>query len=165
VLEFWPRKDNIEPDIVIHFSNDQGETRSLLIELKWDSGLSGSDQLAKQWLHYHDGQHANSLHVFMAKRMAQGPTGIRSWSCLEKDGSEASRLRKIRWHDFKHEIVRLAALPDTSIPLKRWCILASEFLTQLGIRPFVGFHAAIAQANAVPDSDEQTLQFWLTKTK
>jgi hypothetical protein len=159
-LDFWPRKANIEPDLVISFSNGQGETRSLLVELKWDAGLSGSDQLEKQWLHYLDGQQATSLHVFMAKRLGDPPPGIRAWSYLEADGFTASRLRRIRWHNFKHEIGRLAALPDTSIPLKRWCILAGEFLTRLGIRPFVGFHATLAQASAIPDDDGEPLQFW-----
>ena len=64
-----------------------------------------------------------------------------------------SAIQPIMLHAF-------AARPDTSIPLKRWCVLAGAFLTQLGIRPFVGFHATLAQASAIPDDGGEPLQFW-----
>jgi hypothetical protein len=156
---FWPRKDKIEPDLLVKFLDGQGGTRSLLVELKWDAGLSGDDQLEKQWLHYQSGDHANTLHVFIAKRLGS-PLDRKIWACPGPNGAPGSRLRRVRWHEFKHEIVKLASLPDTSDSLKRWCVLASGFLGQVGIRPFIGFHEAVYLANAISDESERTIQFW-----
>lgn len=166
-FEFWPRKDNIEPDLVIRFSNESGETRSLLVELKWDAGVSGADQLEKQWLRFHEDEHASSLHVFIAKSMGDLPTNRRPWSCLNTDGSaaSASRLRGIRWHEFRHEIVKLADSPHASAPLKRWCDLVSGFLKRLGIRPFVGFGATVRLAAATPEVDKDDELFWLPRAQ
>lgn len=157
---FWPRKDNIEPDLVIEFSDARGLARTLLVELKWDAPESGEDQLEKQWLRYQRGRHATSLHVFIAKRIEQRPpAALRPWSC-QADGMDANRLRMLRWHELKHEIVQVAALPGTSVPLRRWCLLASAFLKQLGIRPFIGFHALAQRAGAIPDEDDAAHRFW-----
>jgi hypothetical protein len=158
-LAFWPRRDKIEPDLLIRFTDAQGGTRSLLVELKWDAGQSGDDQLEKQWLQYHDGEHASALHVFITKRIEPLPDA-QAWSCPGPDRMAGSRLRAIRWHEFKHEIIKLAGLPDTSDPLKRWCLLASGFLRQLGIRPFVGFHGSVSLADAISDRDVEPVPFW-----
>jgi hypothetical protein len=159
-LEFWPRRDKIEPDLLITFLDGQGSTRSLLIELKWDSGISGDDQLEKQWLQYQSNDQAHSLHVFIAKRMGGLPPDRAPWACPGTDGAAGSRLCAVRWHEFTHDIVKLARLPDTSVPLERWCQLASGFLRQVGIRQFAGFHASVHLADAIPDQDEDPVQFW-----
>ncbi|QBE62059.1 hypothetical protein [Pseudoduganella lutea] len=160
-FEFWPRKNGIEPDLVIRFLDAQGEPRSLLVELKWDAGVSGADQLEKQWSRYQSGQHGHSLHVFIGKRVKELLPDSQAWVQNEPDGVTVNRLRAVRWHEFKHEISKLAARPDTSAPLKRWSVLIGEFLGHVGIRPFVGFHAAIQLANAIADSDNAALKFWL----
>jgi hypothetical protein len=159
-LEFWPRKDRIEPDLVIRFSDACGETRSLLVELKWDAPLSGPDQLEKQWLRYQRGLHAQSLHVFLAKEVGRQPEDRQPWACVDSDGTAASRLRRVHWHGFQYEIGQLAAAPDTSAPLRRWCVLAGGFLAQVGIRSFGGFHDSLALATAIPDGDQEIMQFW-----
>lgn len=157
---FWPRKNNIEPDVVLEFFNELGESRSLLIELKWNAGPSGEDQLEKQWLHFQGEKHASSLHLFIAKRALQPSPDLRLWSCKESGVSTENRLREISWHDFKHEIVQIVPRPDTSVPLKRWCELASGFLRQLRIRPFVGFFAAVRLAQAIEDDVDPHIAFW-----
>lgn len=158
-FEFWPRKNNIEPDLLIRFSDGQGRTRSLLVELKWDAGPSGADQLEKQWLRYQGSEHDSSLHVFIAKRLDL-PDDMRPWAWQGSGGLEGRRLRALRWHEFQHQIVKLAGLPGTSGPLGRWCTLASSFLNQVGIRPFVGFHASVRMAEACPDAAEGAPAFW-----
>jgi len=160
VFEFWPRKDMIEPDLVIRFSNHLGETRSLLVELKWNAPLSGADQLDKQWLRYQHGEHANSLHVFLAKEVRGRPEDRRPWTCVDSDGAAASRLRGVHWHAFQYALRRLAAAPDTSAPLRRWCGLAGGFLAQVGIRSFAGFQDAVKLAATIPDGDHDIVQFW-----
>jgi hypothetical protein len=158
--EFWPRQDSIEPDLLVRFRDDAGKTRALLVELKWNAGQSGPDQLKNQWLHYQAGQHADSLHVFIAKRMDL-PPDTRPWDCRDGDaGLAANRLRAVRWHEFKHEAVKLAAAADTPLPLKRWAQLAAGFLGQVGIRPFVGFEQAVVLAKALP-LDGSGATFWL----
>lgn len=117
-LEFWPRKDKIEPDLLIKFSDGQGSLRSLLIELKWDAGISGDDQLEKQWLDYQTGEHAFSLHVFIAKRLGGLPSDKTPWTCHGTDRAAGSRLRAVRWHEFAHDIVKLARLPDLGSPAR-----------------------------------------------
>lgn len=159
-LEFWPRKDGIEPDLVIRFSDEWGAARSLLVELKWDAPLSGADQLEKQWLRYQHGEHAHSLHVFLAKEVGRQPEDQQPWSCVDSDGAAASRLRRVQWHGFQSVIRQLAAAPDTSAPLRRWCVLAGGFLAQVGIRSFAGFYDSLALAAAIPDGDHDIVQFW-----
>lgn len=159
-LEFWPRKNNIEPDLVVTFSNAAGQIRSLVVELKWDAPPSGEDQLQKQWMDYQAGQHAHSLHVFITKRIGDLPSDVQPWSCGVAN-APASRLRAIRWHAFRHEILKLAGLPNTSRPLKLWCELTSGFLRQVEIRPFVGFHTVRRLADAIPDgTDNEQLTWW-----
>jgi len=159
-FEFWPRKNHIEPDLLIRFSDGHGATRSLLVELKWDAGPSGADQLEKQWLRYHGSEHASALHVFIAKRL-ELPEDIRPWASQESGHTEASRLRALRWHEFHHQIVKLAGLPETSDSLRRWCTLVSSFLKQLGIRPFVGFDHSIRMADSFADDASADQRFWL----
>lgn len=159
-VEFWPRKENIEPDLVVQFVDDVGATRSLLIELKWDAGVSGADQLEKQWLRYQESEHDRSLHVFIAKRAPEMVSDTTPWTCLEADGSEAVRLRAIRWHEFKQEIAKLSHASTVSAPLKRWAVLVSDFLGQLEVRPFVGFRAVIHLAEAIPPMDGQDIVLW-----
>jgi len=158
--EFWPRRNNIEPDVVMTFSDEHGTTRSFLIELKWDAGQSGADQLEKQWLRYQESEHASSLHVFIAKRLDL-PGDMRPWSWEPSDNAQGSRLRALRWHEFQHQIVKLASIPETSRPLRRWCTLTSSFLKQIGIRPFVGFHASVGIANAISQERGEHVTFWL----
>jgi hypothetical protein len=159
-LDFWPRKDNIEPDLVVRFTDEQGATRSLLVELKWDAGVSGEDQLEKQWLQYQSGQHATSLHVFIAKRARTLLPDVQPWSSCDANGSETSRLRAISWQDFKHEIAKLSGFSSASAPLRLWSSLASGFLGQLEIRPFIGFRAAVRLAEAIPNVGGENVHFW-----
>lgn len=159
-FEFWPRKDNIEPDLLIRFLDGHGATRSLLVELKWDAGHSGADQLEKQWLRYHGSEHASSLHVFIAKHLKL-PDDLCPWAWQGNGLTEGSRLRALRWHEFQHQIVKLAGLPETSDSLRRWCTLVSSFLRQLGIRPFVGFHKSIQMADAFANDASAVQRFWL----
>jgi hypothetical protein len=156
---FWPRKGKVEPDLLVKFTDVTGVPRSLLIEVKWDAGVSGADQLEKQWQVYQSGEHASSLHVFLAKRMDDWPLDVRPWAS-ESSPEAASRLRAIRWHDFKHEVVKLARMPDTSTLLKRWCTLAIGFLEQVNIHPFVGFHSSIRLANHIDSGSTENGRFW-----
>ncbi len=158
---FWPRRGGIEPDLVIEFADQAGATRSLVIELKWDAGVSGADQLEKQWRDLQGSKQTTSLHLFIAKSMGDLPTDMQPWSCTGSDGVVSSRLRALRWHVFKHEIVKLAALPDTSLPLKRWCALASGFLAQVNIRPFVGFHTPVRLARDLDTASTDDMTFWM----
>jgi hypothetical protein len=157
-FEFWPRKDNIEPDMVVQFADDTGATRSLLIELKWDAGVSGVDQLEKQWMRYQESEHDRSLHIFIAKRTGGLVSDTIPWACLEADG--AVRLRAIRWHEFKHEIAKLSHASTVSVALRRWAVLVSDFLGYLEIRPFVGFRAVMHLAEAIPHMDGQDIVLW-----
>jgi len=157
---FWPRKDNIEPDLVIQFADDMGKTRSLLIELKWDAGVSGLDQLEKQWLSYQASEHDRSLHIFIAKRAREMMPDLAPWSCREADGSKAVRFRPMSWHEFKHEIAKIPSTASTSSVLRRWAVLVSGFLGQLEIRPFLGFQAAVRLANAIPHDEDRYVLFW-----
>lgn len=159
-FEFWPRKDHIEPDLAVRFADDEGETRSLLIELKWDAGMSGADQLKKQWLRYQQGEHARSLHVFIAKRAQELVPDLTPWICRDANGAEAVRLRTIRWHEFKHEIAKIPGNAAASTALGRWAALVSEFLGKLSIRPFLGFNAAMRLADAIPQDADRNLRFW-----
>lgn len=159
-LEFWPKKEKIEPDLVIRFSDNCGKTRSLLIELKWDAPTSGDDQLQKQWLYYHHREHDSSMHLFIAKRMGSLPADRRPWASITSDGSPISRLRAIRWQEFRDAIAKVGGMPTVSVPLRRWCVLTSGFLGQVGICRFVGFHEANRLAASIAHQEPGLGQFW-----
>jgi hypothetical protein len=158
--DFWPKKNRVEPDLVVEFLNDLGKSRSLLIELKWDAPPSGEDQLRKQWLNFQDGKHASSLHLFISKRALQEPADLHLWSCREAGASTENRLRQIRWHDFKHELVQQVLRRDASMSLRKWCELTSGFLHHLRIRPFVGFFRTLQLAAAIEEEVNPHLVFW-----
>lgn len=160
LLDFWPRKNRIEPDIVIEFTDAVGESRSLVVELKWNAGVSGDDQLQKQWLDYQEGLHAQSLHVFIAKQMSELPSDRNAWSVSGANSMCSSRLRSVRWHDLRHEIAKLAASPTVSAGLIRWCKLTDAFLSLVGIRAFAGFHASRHLAESNELRDDTQIVFW-----
>jgi len=160
IIEFWPKRGHIEPDIVIRFSNDKGVDKILLIELKWNSGLSGADQLKKQWLSYSNSEHESLLHVFITKRMGLQSANLDLWSCSVNDKMVVCRLRSVRWHVFMHEIAKLAHSQDTSVPLKRWCDLTVGFFAKIGIRPFVGFLTTVKLADGISTGYNEPVNFW-----
>jgi hypothetical protein len=48
-FEYWPRFDNIEPDLVINFKQDGRPLINIIVEVKWNSPLSPKCELVKQW--------------------------------------------------------------------------------------------------------------------
>ena len=49
VFSFWPQLPNCEPDVLININSKSKPLVNILIEAKLDSGLSGDDQLDKEW--------------------------------------------------------------------------------------------------------------------
>lgn len=159
-MKFWMRRDNVEPDLVVDFLDAGGAARSILLEVKWDAGLSGDDQLLNQWTVFQAGRHATSLHVLLAKQTDNLELRAAPWSVDETDGRKSNRLRLLRWHGLHrdlHHVWSDALAPD---PIRRWAALAAEFLSRVGIRPFVGFHQTVQLAASIEIATDEDVAFW-----
>ncbi len=158
-MTFWCRRDGIEPDLLIDFADAEARQRSLLVELKWDSPLSGQTQLQRQWSEFQRGQHDVTLHLFLAKSLIELPDPA-LWLDTDALGVSRSRLRGLRWQEFQQQVANLTARSTTSLPLKKWGIQAVNFLSLSGMRPFVGFYASMHLARTLPQPSLNAARFW-----
>ena len=82
-LRLWPSRivsgTRIEPDAQLIFQYANGEKSILLIEFKWRSGLSGADQLERQWLEYlNESDRQNAYHVFIGLDTSRAIEAVKS---------------------------------------------------------------------------------------
>lgn len=147
-MTFWPRKGNIEPDMVVDLYWED-ERKLLLVEFKWRAPLSGDDQLHKQWQDYlsHD-EREHALHLFIAPDTAEGS------KAMMRDDVWNGRLLLRSWFDVLNT---LHHLNESKIPhLQRWSEEVIGCLERLGIRPFRGFKHLFA-----PEvTSQRAIAFW-----
>ena len=154
-VRFWRRRNGVEPDLLIRFFDASNEQRSLLIEIKWDSRLSGDDQLEKQWNTYQKNHQENSLHVFIAKDIDEIYGNNKLWI-----SNEACRLRGVRWSILREEASKLHKGNLGTGEFRRWAGLIDNFLDQIGIHPFVGFSNTIGKSKMFHALPVNVGRFW-----
>lgn len=150
---FWPRRwpggKCIEPDMHLEFWWPNGERRSILVELKWRSGL-GDNQLQDQWSRYlTDGERSTGIHVFIGKDVAPALAAQAEW-----DVWPSNRLLKRSWMDVRGAMQRV--MPAIG-PLSRWISLVDRFLESLQIARFSGFPDS---ARIVSAASSRAHVFW-----
>ncbi len=133
---FWPRRWSdeswIEPDMHLVFHWPCGESRTILVELKWRSRLP-ERQLQDQWMKYlsNERERSESVHVFIGRDVsaalaARDEAGV--W------GADQLILRP--WIEIRGE---MAMIETSSGPLRRWLAIADQFLANLQVSRFSGF--------------------------
>jgi hypothetical protein len=148
--KFWPR-NYVEPDTHVTFKWPGGEYRTLLIEFKWHSKLSGDDQLHRQWAEYFDNQteRDNAVHLFIAPEVSQGI------SAKNKNNIWGERLVLISWMEIRNTLDQLKKEDNG---LARWAEFADYFLHRVGINRFVGFESLIKEPFQL--ADVPPVLFW-----
>ncbi|WP_375738395.1 hypothetical protein [Pseudomonas boanensis] len=147
-MSFWPRKNNIEPDLRVDLSWGH-ETRLLLVELKWRAPLSGEDQLQKQWNEYLSyEEQLRALHLFIAPDTAEGSKAI------GRDDVWHGKLMLRTWFDVLNTLNHLDE--SDRLLLNRWSAEVMRCLQKLGICPFRGFKGVAVPELVQPKAEA----FW-----
>ena len=156
---FWPnlaatsqdaQVSRIEPDVVIKCWRRQADQRQepclrILVECKWNSSLSGEEQLWRQWTALSDAQRQQTLHVYLVKDASQGWAELFPVTPPLSDAHQMWRQRAfvVTWAQLiRPEVLRLSG------PVHRWLEDMHQLLIRLGIVPFDGFHAVAQEAYA-----------------
>lgn len=130
-MHFWPRR-GIEPDLFVELHWPHGERRLLLVEFKWNSGLSGNDQLHRQWQEFLlPSERDDAYHLFIAPEISAG------LNALSHHDLWNGRLLLRPWTSILGVLRHLSG-PE-AVLLGRWAIQAAHFLEQLGVKRFQGF--------------------------
>ncbi|MBS0460891.1 MAG: hypothetical protein JSS41_00275 [Proteobacteria bacterium] len=139
-IEFWPSIVNerrVEPDILVTLTPPSGSQTLLMIEAKWNSGLS-KDQLKQQWdalrcsERYSNG--VDVRHVFLSKKFCTHQ------EMKVSDATHVQRLTSISWA----QLVLLLQHLNNDPTLKMWADHVQSAMTRLGQVPFNGFTSAIS---------------------
>jgi len=162
-IDLWPRRNakndgnSIEPDVVITIKTLDGQTRILLLELKWRSPLSGEDQLHRQWkLYLNEIERSHALHLFIAPETSAGAQAPNNTEVGGDVWKEGSRLVLITWLRIRSVLSNFAKEENSA--LGRWARLSDQFLGLVGIRRFDGF-LNIANPLSIPVMNSAYL-FW-----
>jgi hypothetical protein len=146
-VALWPRGkakndgNSIEPDGVVTIKTADGQTRILLLELKWRAGLGGKNknQLHRQWKQLlNEAERAQALHLFIAPEItagAQAPNNEEAGGDVWQS-PEGSRLVLLPWLRIR---AILSEFAKENSALGRWANLSDLFLERVGIRRFAGF--------------------------
>ena len=123
-MEFWPRLPaqfrghSVEPDLLFHFSEaGTGKRWVVIVEVKWESGQSGNDQLVRQWNAVNNkyGSYNTEIsQIYLVIECEQGESDIQSSvddAELKKTFSSVwnswrKNLTVCDWHSFSRAIVK-----------------------------------------------------------
>lgn len=143
-FKFWDRRQ-IEPDLVVRFEFPDQKKLIVLIEVKWESDLSGSDQLRKQWYEYlGEEEHKNAIHIFLDKTGSVGDHGPKR---VEKPWSQ--KFCAIRWLHVRNTCWNLIDKSDVSVKLKCWAKDIDCFLGALRVRAFRGIASTEGEGGSI----------------
>jgi len=118
-LEFWPRWDGVEPDVVFIETAKNATRKAFVIEVKWNAPL-GEDQVGRQ---------------IRAIEGLPGVTEVKHLVLSRQTYPVDSPSRNMTWMDFKE---RIKTITNDSV-LVRWSTLVCEFLELCNVRHFLGF--------------------------
>ena len=100
-VQFWPRINNVEPDVVIDFVLDHKTVFRIVIEAKWNAGESGNGQFKKQRQEFEGGASPSTfVHLALLKSRVNLPPAI-------EDG--AFCVVRTTWAEYVDAVGRAAA--------------------------------------------------------
>lgn len=142
LMQFWPRKGKIEPDMRVDLSWGD-DLRVLLVEFKWRAPLSGKDQLHLQWEQYLSPQErAIALHLFIGLDTSEAVNAI------NRRNTWQGKLLMRSWFDVL--TATSAVRGERELELRRWKEQIELFFDLLGVRPFRGFDGLCSPTAACP---------------
>jgi hypothetical protein len=160
-FHFWRRR-KVEPDLNIDFYLKGQHVASILMEVKWDAGLSPKCELIRQW---NDWPHIDipTIHLYLVKDRAAGLAEIeqsvaiydnfcmsREGNCCPEDDRKRAEIERAKrllpgWKRHLHCIGwrDLVSLPKDLSHLSRfgqeWARGVNAFLKTHGLESFQGF--------------------------
>lgn len=136
-VQLWPSGAAVEPDLLVSFSWPDGRRLRLLVELKWRAGLSGEDQLHRQWAALGRGAEAEDVwHLLIAHGAPRTVARILAQDRKHWNREGIQRLAGLDWQQVRDV---LAACKTEVAQLAEWGRLANTFLEMVGVRRFDGF--------------------------
>ena len=143
-FSFWPNLKNggrIEPDLLVKFSRNGDHILNVLFEIKWDSPISGKDELAKQWDILPDKQKQITFHIYLVKNTGRGNRELgQSLSDFPKNSQKKlwrNRLVCIGWRSLLE--VLFYNRPRFGTAMNLWAEGVIAFLRRRGQTTFTGF--------------------------
>lgn len=141
-MSFWERRKTpttrpIEADLLVDLRWPDGVRRTLLVELKWRSKLSGEDQLHEQWKWYLRDDERPALHLFIAPQVSE------ALQAQARNDIWGDYLLPLSWQQV---LSKLSHQNDGSPGLKRLITQMVDTLKLLQIRPFMGFSTLASPA-------------------
>ena len=142
-VTFWPSyktdSGRVEPDAHLLFSSSattekqEKSSFEILLEVKWQSPLSGEGQLGRQWKHFPgvDGK-KNTLHVLLVIDGARW----RQHVLHERRERHASQLSVISWADVQYAA---STLRDSGDALGNYAGDIDDYLKKIGFLGIKGF--------------------------
>lgn len=135
-MTFWPGRGQIQPDLLVELFWGS-ERRLLLVELKWRSPLSGSDQLHKQWESFlTPTEREIALHLFIGIETGEG------YQAKAQNDVWRGRLCLLNWHHVLYCATYSAK--GGSRQFQTWAKHSAHLLGLMGITPFLGFKRIVA---------------------
>lgn len=130
---FWPRRNNIEPDMLVQLEWETGEKRYLMVEFKWNASLSGEDQLQNQWCNFlSDEERSAAYHIFIAPSVSCAITARRQNDVWH------GRLVLRSWLQIL-SILNELTISSEGEGLFLWARQVMYLLQSIKIQPFTGF--------------------------
>ena len=145
-VELWPRRNRVEPDVMVHCSDASGNPLRLMVEVKWDAPL-GDAQALRQWRAFRTGNEGGDrlLHLVICRRADLIEEEIESQAGeLKEEGRRAfvdwrNRRLVLTWFDVARRLRDGNGPAWSSTQLRRWALDIQEVLWWYGERPFRGF--------------------------
>lgn len=142
-MTFWPSRSangrRIEPDLLIKLDWMDGQQTVLLVEFKWRAGLSGQEQLHRQWKEFLTcEERKNAFHLFIAPEVSAGVIARTS------NDVWGERLVLCSWHKVAKVMYELSR--SASGALRDWAHQVQIVLSMLKMVPFSGFGDDLANS-------------------
>ncbi|WP_308388527.1 hypothetical protein [Acidithiobacillus sp. AMEEHan] len=142
-LSFWPRYNNVEPDLVFTEEHSDGSGDAYVIEIKWNAPL-GDEQVERQIQAIEAEDHLRLAGHIVLSRYAI---------------DVAKPSRNLTWMDFKDRCLELSEKNAIDPIAKKWAKLVGAFLEACDVCHFNGFDTIMSFA--MDGIRDREYLFWL----
>ncbi|BBO67929.1 hypothetical protein DSCA_18590 [Desulfosarcina alkanivorans] len=139
-LSFWPNLENegrTEPDLVVRFTNNAKPMLTVLFEIKWNSAISGKQELVNQWEALSDDEKKTAFHIYLVKDTGRGNRELTQSLTDSPKKLWRERLVCVGWRSLIE--ILLYNRPKFGTAMNLWADGVIAFLQRRGQTTFTGF--------------------------